>query len=399
MKLGIEELLANKALTDELAAKRVALLAHPASVDHQLVHSVDALFNAGIKLSAAFGPQHGMKGDKQDNMIETGDDLDPKYSIPVFSLYGETRRLSETMLSTFDVILIDLQDIGGRIYTFINTILYVLEECSAHHKEVWILDRPNPAGRPIDGLTLIPGQESFVGAGPIPMRHGMTVGELSRWFIDHYHLDVDCRVIAMQGYQPNFGPGYGWPIEELAWVNPSPNAATLNMARCFSGTVLIEGTKLSEGRGTTRALELMGAPDIDANKVLKTMSGLAPAWLQGCTLRECHFEPTFHKHSGKLCHGIQIHTDVKVYKHDVFKPFRIVALFLKSIRQLYPVYDIWRDFHYEYEKDRLAIDVINGGPAVREWVDDSHALVSDLEQTLDVDETNWIGEQKEYLIY
>ena len=399
MKLGIEVLLANKQLKAELAVNRVALLAHPASVDHNLIHSVDALFNAGIKLSAVFGPQHGMKGDKQDNMIESKDELDPSYGIPVYSLYGESRRLSETMLSNFDLILIDLQDIGGRIYTFITTILYILEECGAHQKQVWILDRPNPAGRPIDGLTLITGQESFVGAGPMPMRHGMTIGELSRWFIDHYSLGVECRVVEMQDYHPEHGPGYGWPIGELAWVNPSPNAASLNMARCYSGTVLIEGTELSEGRGTTRPLEIMGAPDIDAGKVLKAMSDLAPEWLKGCILRECYFEPTFHKHSGRLCHGLQIHTDVEAYNHHQFKSFRIVALFLKAVRNLYPEYNIWRDFHYEYEKDSLAIDVINGGPLVRQWIDNSDASREDLAKRLESDTYSWLEQRERFLVY
>ena len=212
MKYGIERLLADPALRAPLEGKRVALLAHPASVTADLTHSLDALVACpGITLSAAFGPQHGLKGDKQDNMMETPDEVDPRLGIPVFSLYGEVRRPSGQMMSTFDVVLIDLQDLGCRIYTFVTTLLYMLEAAASQGKAVWVLDRPNPAGRPVEGLTLRPGWESFVGAGPIPMRHGLTLGELGHWFIDHFKIDVDYRVIEMEGYRPDEGPGFGWP--------------------------------------------------------------------------------------------------------------------------------------------------------------------------------------------
>jgi uncharacterized protein YbbC (DUF1343 family) len=395
---GLDRLLADPALRAPLMGKRVALVAHPASVTENLTHAIDALIAAGINLTAAFGPQHGLKGDKQDNMVESADEIDPHYNIPIFSLYGEVRRPTPAMMGHFDVVLIDLQDVGCRIYTFITTLLYMLEEAAAQGKALVVLDRPNPAGRPIEGLTLRTGYESFVGAGPIPMRHGLTLGELGHWFIAHFKLDVDYRVIEMSGYAPDAAPGFGWAQERI-WINPSPNAANLNMALCYAGTVMLEGTTLSEGRGTTRALELFGAPDIDADAVLAEMRALAPDWLRGCILRPCWFEPTFHKHVGKLCHGIMIHAEGPHYDHAAFKPWRVQALAFKAIRNLYPDYPLWRDFPYEYTQGHLATDVINGGPALREWVDNAHATPADLDALTATDEAAWAIERAPYLIY
>lgn len=400
MQLGIDRFISDKNLRAPLAGKRVALLAHPASVTKNLTHSVDAIHElSDIKLVSAFGPQHGMRGEKQDNMIESPDFLDPIYKIPVFSLYGKVRRPTPEMINTFDAILIDLQDVGCRIYTFITTLLYILEEGAARKKSVWILDRPNPAGRPVEGSILKSGWESFVGAGPIIMRHGLTMGELAKWFVHHFKLDVDLKIIEMKDYKPESGPGFGWPTGELAWVNPSPNASSLSMARCYAGTVMIEGTQLSEARGTTKPLEMIGAPDIDMSKVLKTMMEFAPNWLLGCKPRICHFEPTFNKHAGKLCHGIQFHVEDPVYSHNEFRPYRAVSLMLKSIRLNYPDYPIWRDFAYEYEKDRLAIDLICGGSELREWVDDKTSKKQDLESLLAPDEAKWIEIRRPFLIY
>jgi uncharacterized protein YbbC (DUF1343 family) len=399
MKFGIDRLLEDPALRAPLDGKRVALLAHPASVTEDLTHSLDALAAAGVNLTAAFGPQHGLRGDKQDNMIESPDYTDPVHHIPVFSLYGEVRRPSGQSIGTFDTILIDLQDVGCRIYTFITTLLYVLEAAAEHGKSVWVLDRPNPAGRPVEGLTLRDGWESFVGAGPLPMRHGLTLGELGAWFVDTLRLDLDYRAVAMEGYHPEAAPGFGWPSEERVWINPSPNAANLNMARAYAGTVMLEGTTLSEGRGTTRPLELFGAPDIDARAVIAEMRALAPDWLRGCILREISFEPTFHKHEGKLCHGVHIHAEGRRYDHDAFKPWRLQALAFKAIRRLYPDYDLWRDFPYEYELDKLAIDVINGSPLLRSWVDDDNARPGDLEALAALDEQAWEEERRPYLRY
>jgi len=397
-QFGIDRLLAEPDLRKALEGKRVALLAHPASVTRDLTHSLDALVVAGINVTAAFGPQHGLRGDKQDNMVESDDFTDPVHQIPVFSLYGEVRRPTGQSLGTFDTILIDLQDLGCRIYTFITTLLYVLEAAAGSGKAVWVLDRPNPAGRPIEGLTLRPGWESFVGAGPIPMRHGLTLGELGQWFVDHFKLDVDYRVIAMQDWQPDAAPGFGWP-EERVWINPSPNAANLNMARAYAGTVMLEGTNLSEGRGTTRPLELFGAPDLEPQRIIVEMEALAPEWLAGCKLREVTFQPTFHKFVGEMCRGVFIHAEGPFYDHAAFKPWRVQALAFKAIRRLASDYDLWRDFPYEYEFGKLAIDVINGSPLLREWVDDAEAAPADLDALTIPDEQAWDDERRPYLIY
>ena len=400
IKFGLDRLLAEAELRRPLAGRRVALLAHPASVTADLTHALDALAALpDLRLSAAFGPQHGLRGDKQDNMVESPDFLDPQHGIPVFSLYGAVRRPTPTMMDTFDVLLIDLQDLGCRIYTFITTLRYLLEAAAEHGKTVWILERPNPVGRPLEGLLLRPGWESFVGAGALPMRHGLTMGELAQWFIATLKLDVECEVIRMHGWCPEAAPGHGWPLGERSWINPSPNAPNLSMARCYAGTVMLEGTTLSEGRGTTRPLELFGAPDINARALIGEMFALAPAWLAGCRLRECWFEPTFHKHAGQLCNGVQIHVEDAHYQHHAFRPWRVQSLAFKALRRLQPDYALWRDFAYEYENDRLAIDLINGSPLLREWVDDPQATPADLDALTQADETAWEAERKDFLLY
>lgn len=399
MKFGLDRLIAEPALRAPLVGKRIALLAHPASVTADLTHALDALGALPeIRFSAAFGPQHGLRGDKQDNMVESADFADPVHGMPVFSLYGEVRRPTDSMLDSFDVLLIDLQDVGCRIYTFITTLLYMLEAAAKHGKRVIVLDRPNPAGRPVEGLSLRSGWESFVGAGPIPMRHGLTLGELGHWFVAHYKLDVDYEVIAMEGWQPDAASGFGWPPDRI-WVNPSPNAANVNMARAYAGTVMLEGTTLSEGRGTTRPLELFGAPDIDARAVIAEMRILAPDWLDGCTLRDCWFEPTFHKHVGRLCSGVHIHAEGPGYDHAAFRPWRVQALAFKAVRRLYPDYDLWRDFPYEYAVGKLAIDVINGSPLLREWVDDAAGQPGDLDGLAVSDEKVWEKERRNFRLY
>ena len=401
MKFGIDRLVEEAALRKPLAGRRVALLAHPASLTRDLTHSIDALAAVGdVRLTAAFGPQHGLRGDKQYNMIESADYVDPVHHIPVFSLYGNVRRPSAQMMDTFDVLLVDLQDLGCRIYTFVTTLRYVLEEAAARGKAVWVLDRPNPTGRPVEGLALRAGWESFVGAAAIPMRHGLTMGELARWFVATLRLDVDCQVVTMQDWQPHEPPGYGWPLRERTWVNPSPNAPNLWMVRCYSGTVMLEGTTLSEGRGTTRPLELMGAPDLDVPALLKEMHALAPHWLRGCRLRPCWFEPTFNKHAGTLCAGFQVHVeDAAFYDHLSFRPWRLFALTFKALRRLRPDYPLWADFPYEYEFDRLAIDLINGSELLRRWVDDAAATPEDLDELAMADEVAWQAQRQSALLY
>ncbi len=400
MKFGIDRLHEEAALRQPLAGRRLALLAHPASTTRDLTHSLDALgTHAELTITAAFGPQHGLRGDKQDNMIESADFVDPRRGIPVFSLYGQVRRPTDAMMDSFDVLMIDLQDLGTRVYTFVTTLRYMLEAAAAHRKKVWVLDRPNPIGRPIEGPCLRAGWESFVGAGPMPMRHGLTMGELARWFVRRLRLDVELEIVTMAGWSPERAPGFGWPLGERAWVNPSPNAPNLSMARCYPGTVMLEGTTLSEGRGTTRPLELFGAPYVDPSALADRMHALAPHWLEGCRLRPCWFEPTFHKHAGALCGGLQVHVDGPAYDHARFRPWRLIALALKALRTLDPPREMWRDFPYEYERERLAIDLINGGEQLREWVDDPAAAPDDLDRLAASDEAAWLEEREGVLLY
>ena len=401
MKFGLDRLRQEKKLHQQLIGHRLALLGHPASVDEDLRHALDVV--AGIpdlELVAAFGPQHGLRGDKQDNMIESPEFLDPIHKIPVFSLYGDARRPTQAMMESFDVLLVDLQDLGCRIYTYITTLRYLLEACAKHKKKIWVLDRPNPIGRPVEGLLLKPGWESFVGAGELPMRHGLTIGELSRWFVDKYGLSVDLTVIEMEGWAPLRAPGFGWPLNERVWINPSPNAPNLSMARCYPGTVMLEGTRLSEGRGTTRPLEIFGAPDVSAKMLIERMQRIAPDWMMGCTLRSCWFEPTFHKYAGQLCEGVQIHVDdPSGYDHLQFRPWRLMCLVFKALKSLNVGYPMWRDFEYEYERDRLAIDLINGSSIMREWVENDAATMGDMESLALLDEQSWLNERRPYLIY
>ena len=381
------------------SAGNVGVIAHPAALTATGEHAVDALIGAGVSVRCAFGPQHGMRGDKQDNMVESEDYVDPLHGIPVHSLYGETRRLAPAALEDLDTLVFDLQDVGCRVYTFITTLLYTLEAAAAAQIRVVVLDRPNPAGRPVDGLALEPGHESFVGSAAMPMRHGLTTGELAQYFVSVFALDVQLEVIPMQGYNPNTGPGFGWPLGARPWVNHSPNAPSLNMARCFPGTGMIEGTELSEGRGTTVPLEVIGAPGLPIQEILADMAHLAPAWLEGPMIRPCHFQPTFHKHAFELCHGIQIHTDGPSYEHADFRPWRLVLLFLKSLRRLQSDYALWHNRLYEYEPDRRAIDVIHGSLRPAAWVDDFDADVAELQRELDEAETAWRDTRANFLLY
>ena len=400
MKFGIDRLISEPTLRRPLAGRRLALLAHPASVTADLRHSLDALAALpDLRLTAAFGPQHGLRGDKQDNMIESPDIHDPLLGVPVYSLYGAVRRPTDSMMDSFDVLLIDLQDIGCRVYTFITTLRYLLEACGRKRKTVWILDRPNPAGRPTEGLLLDAGWESFVGAASMPMRHGLTMGELAHWFVATLRLDVDLRVVEMQGWDPAAAPGHGWPLHERSWVNPSPNAPNLSMVRCYAGTVMIEGTTLSEGRGTTRPLELVGAPRFDALATLVWVEKFAPQWLAGCTPRVCWFEPTFHKYVGELCDGIQLHVDATDYRHAEFRPWRLLAAIFKAQRTLHPERMLWREFAYEYEHSRLAFDVINGGPRLRQWIEDPSANAGDLDDMTAPEERSWIEARLDAVLY
>ena len=388
---GIDTLLADQLAM--LDGKRVGLVAHPASITSTGEHSIDALLTRGVDVVRAFGPQHGMRGDKQDNMIESTDYVDPRHQIPIISLYGTHRYPEPSMLEDLDIVLFDLQDIGCRVYTYITTLRYFIDVCAQNDIPLVVLDRPNPIGRPIDGLFLVDGEQSFVGCDVIPMRHGLTIAELGTWFADRISAPPP-QVIAMHDYDPQSPPGYGWPLGITPWVNPSPNASSLNMTRCFPGTVLLEGTTLSEGRGTTNALEVIGAPDFPVDELLRLVSAE-----NNVRVRPCFFSPTFHKHEHQLCQGIQLHTDFTEYQHENFKPFRLVANILKHLRQLRPDYDIWRYHEYEYEQDRIPIDVINGGPFLRQWVDDDQRAFSELDDLLTTMASEWEISRQPYLLY
>ncbi|MBO6555840.1 MAG: DUF1343 domain-containing protein [Pseudomonadales bacterium] len=396
-KFGLDRLLDDKDRLQRLQSSNVGLVAHPASISSANQHSIDALMANGCHVLRAFGPQHGMRGDKQDNMIESEDYLDQLHQLPVISLYGEHRYPTPDMLADLDIILFDLQDIGCRIYTYITTLYYFCEACSEAGIELWVLDRPNPAGRPVDGLYLEDGQESFVGCAPMPTRHGLTVGELARWFKSRLSKELNLTIIEMAGYAPE-GLGLGWPSER-PWINPSPNAASVNMARCFPGTVLLEGTTISEGRGTTIPLEVLGAPALPIPELLNHIQKEASHLLAPVYIRECFFSPTFHKHVGELCTAFQVHTDCPGYDHEAFMPYSLIAACLKGIRQLDVDYDLWRFHDYEYELDRKPIDVINGGPALRTWVDDNNASMSDLLSRVESDARRWLDERRAFLLY
>lgn len=393
VKLGVENLLSSQELL-KLKGKRVALLCHAASINHELQHSFE-LIHAQCPLSAAFGPQHGMRGEKQDNMIESDDYIDPQFKIPVFSLYGKVRRPTQDMLDSFDILLVDLQDVGCRIYTFLTTLFYVMEACSGTGKEVWVLDRPNPAGRSGEGSFLDMDFESFVGAAKVPMRHGLTLGEMGYWYKSKQKLNLEYRCIEMSGYKIK---EQSWP-QTLSWVNPSPNIPRWTATQVYPGSVLLEGTLLSEGRGTTLPLEMLGAPGLDIQSILKWMNQKAPQYLESCILRPCYFEPTFHKFKGELCSGIQVHLDYPGYKESQFKPYRLIALFLKAIHHIHPEKALWRNPPYEYEEILMPIDLLSGDSFLREWVEDSSASIEGLEQKLQPDEAAWEEERKPFLIY
>lgn len=400
MKPGITVLLEDQRLIRHLKGKRIALLSNEAATDLRGRTTLSLLRQmAGLQVTCAFGPQHGFFVEKQDNMIESDHMIHPDLKIPVFSLYGEERRLTREMLEMFDLLLIDLQDLGVRVYTYITTLIYLLEDCSGSGKEVWILDRPNPCGRKTEGLMLDPGWKSFIGAAKILLQYGLTIGELALWFREQHTINTELKVIRMEEYDPLAAPGYGWPVHEVPWVNPSPNAGSLNMARCYPGTCLIEGTTLSEGRGTTHPLEMAGAPDLDIPEVLGKMREIQETWMQGAVIRPCHFEPVVDKHAGKLCHGIQIHTDTAQYAPLLFKPFRLFALFLKAVRLEYPDYELWHSNEFEYERERMAIDLLAGSDFLRKWVDDTDAGPENLEKMLNQDEAVWKEGIESFLVY
>jgi uncharacterized protein YbbC (DUF1343 family) len=272
-----------------------------------------------------------------------------------------------------------------------------MEALEGSHQEIWILDRPNPAGREIEGHTLDMKYASFVGAAPVPMRHGLTLGEAALWYREHKKLKVNLHVVAMTEYFPREAPGFGWP--NMAWVNPSPNMPRLSTARIYCGSVLFEGTNLSEGRGTTIPLEIFGAPGLNIDKILAEMHEMAPQWLHGCMLRPAFFEPTFHKFKGELVSALQVHAEGPYYDPTAFKPYRLCTLFLKAAQRVHPNLDLWRKPPYEYEEKLLPIDILSGHNQLRTWVADASPKVSEWNESLLQDEVAWAQSRKPFLLY
>jgi uncharacterized protein YbbC (DUF1343 family) len=385
MLLGSERLLSSPRLN----GLRVGVLANPASIDRTFRHIVDGLASArDFKLTAIFGPQHGFRSDLQDNMVETPHAEDAARNVPVFSLYSETREPTPEMLDLIDVLVIDIQDVGARIYTFIYTMANCLRAAARKGLPVIVCDRPNPiGGEAIEGPMLEKGYESFVGQFPIPMRHGLTIGELARLFNESYGIGAELEVIAMQGWSR----GMYWDQTGLPWVMPSPNMPTLDSAIVYPGTVLFEGTMLSEGRGTTRPFELIGAPWLDGEQLAARLNA---SGLQGVHFRPAIFEPTFQKHAGETCSGCQIH----VTDRQAFEPVKVGVALMHECYGEAPNRFEWRAPPYEYEHDKMPIDILAGSPTLRQEIE-SQARLEDIVRSWRTGEAKFAAIRETYLLY
>ena len=383
VSLGIDRLLAS----GRLAGRRVGLVCNPASVDGEFRHTLDRIQTADrVSLDALFGPQHGFRADVQDNMVETSHARHPRLGIPIYSLYSEQREPSADMLADIDCLVIDLQDVGTRVYTYVYTMANCLRAAAAHAVPVVVCDRPNPIdGNAVQGPLLVPGYESFVGQFHIPLRHGMTIGELARMF--NATIGADLEVWELEGWRRQTF------LDEttLPWVMPSPNLPTLDSAIVYPGTVLLEGTNLSEGRGTTRPFELLGAPWIDGEAL---RAELEPDLLAGVVIRPTHFEPTFQKHAGQPCGGCQIH----VTDRHAFQPIRTAVALLGAVRRLDPASFAWRQPPYEYETVKLPFDILSGSSQLREQIEagaPTDAITASWEPAL----ADFENTRREFLIY
>jgi uncharacterized protein YbbC (DUF1343 family) len=384
---GIEILLNSR--RDLTRGARVGAVVHPASVLPDLRHTADALLRSGEHLLVSlFGPQHGARGEKQDNMIESDFYRDPDTGLPVHSLYGETRRPTSEMMADVDVLLFDLQDVGTRVYTFISTMAYCMEACASYGRQMVVLDRPNPVnGRQVEGNLLKPEYRSFVGLYPIPMRHGMTTGELALLFNSEFGIGCDLKVVPMEGWKRNC-----WFDQTgLPWVQPSPNLPTPDSAIVYPGMVLLEGTCLSEGRGTTRPFELVGAPFISSRPFAEALNALQ---LPGVFFRPAHFQPTFQKWAGKMCGGVQIH----VLDRDKFESFLTGVAVLATACALYPESCEWRKPPYEYENEKLPIEILCGGPDIPEMIR-TGMPIEKMRQSWQDDVTAFLRKRAPYLLY
>lgn len=387
VRLGIEVLLNRK--TGILRGARVGAVVHPASVLSDLRHTADVLFeNREFRLVSLFGPQHGARGEKQDNMIESEFYRDPDTDIPVHSLYSETRRPTKEMLEDIDILLFDLQDAGTRVYTFIYTMAYCMEACSEFGKKMVVLDRPNPVnGAQVEGNLLDREYGSFVGLYPIPMRHGMTAGELALLFNSEFGINCDLTVVRMEGWQRHL-----WYDETgLPWVQPSPNLPTPDSAVVYPGMVLVEGTQLSEGRGTTRPFEYVGAPYINSRRYAEYLNGLN---LSGTRFRPAYFQPTFQKWAGQICGGVQIH----VVDRNRFEPYLTGIAVISAARQLYPEAFQWRNPPYEYETEKMPIGILCGGSKIPEMINNG-TPIDRIRQSWTDDVDTFLKWRAPYLLY
>lgn len=355
----------NIKLPQRFKGLKAGLLMHPASVNKRLIHASEIFLNTNkLELKAFFGPQHGIYGHTQDNMIEWSGFTDPKSGIPIYSLYGETRKPTHDMLKEIDILFIDLQDIGSRYYTFIWTMALCMEACSESNKGVIVLDRPNPiSGSAIEGTVLDIEYSSFVGLKPLPVRHGMTIGEIGHYLKDCFYPLLDFHVVKMKGWIRDMW----FDNTGLPWVMPSPNMPTLDTANVYPGMCLLEGTILSEGRGTTRPFEIFGAPFIKPDTLIKKLHEYK---LSGVFFRPLWFEPTFQKYAGTLCGGAQIHVTDRMK----FKPFKTAVAILKTVRELYPEYSLWKDPPYEYEAVKMPIDILSGSDWLRKGIESGESL-------------------------
>jgi uncharacterized protein YbbC (DUF1343 family) len=387
VQTGIEVLLAKK--RNLIRGARVGVVVHPASVLPDFRHTADALIGCGeFRLVALFGPQHGARGDKQDNMIESEFYRDPDTHLPVHSLYGDTRRPTEEMMRDIDVLLFDLQDTGTRVYTFIYTMAYCMEACALWGKRMMVLDRPNPInGSQVEGNLLSPEYGSFVGLFPIPMRHGMTTGELALLFNAEFGIHCDLSVIGMEGWKRD-----DWYDRTgLPWVQPSPNLPTLDSATVYPGMVLLEGTNLSEGRGTTRPFEMVGAPYIQSRDWAEHLNALN---LPGARFRPAYFQPTHQKWTGEMCGGVQIHVEDR----DAFEPYLTGIAVISTVRSLYPESFKWREPPYEYEFEKPPIQILCGGRSIPDMIESSIPL-RQIRQSWQSDVETFLNQRAPYLLY
>ena len=384
--LGLEKLLQGGT---SFRGARLGLVCNQASVDHNYQHAADLLHqHPELNLRALFGPQHGIRGDVQDNMIETEHGIDRKTGLPVHSLYSETREPTEAMLRDIDVVVFDMQDVGCRIYTFVYTLANCMRAAKKWGKRVVVCDRPNPiSGAVISGNVLEPEYASFVGQFPIPTRHGMTVAELARMFKDHFNIGCELEVLSMDGWRREY-----WHDEtDAPWVMPSPNMPTLSSATVFPGTVHFEGTQLSEGRGTTRPFELIGAPYIDPDAYAANLNELG---FPGVFFRGCGFQPTFQKHAGVSCGGVQIH----VKDRKAFEPVITGVAMVKLAYDMYPDQFRWKDPPYEYVYDQNPFDVISGTNKIREAIEQGSQL-REIEASWEVGLAEFRTLREGYLMY